>query len=312
MPNYIEKLGPQLPSESGLQKRLRFHQSWYRSEVLGIADFGSTPPPTSRPMGSILPERLAGQGENFTSQEAQDLYAKRRNEGWGVDPVRCTRYLTSSQALTLNFLGPLFSDYPWLIRTLNSILQRSDIQTIEFAAVEHAPAQRSAHLGDMTRIDGFLIFQSQHGYESLALEFKYADRFNSRILQIADNPKYLDLESRTNIWGDFKSAAKVPNINQLIRCHSLGASILLQKTGASRTTLITIHHDRDTKATQIIADYRAHVTDPMTARGLSLSELCIHMSNTADENKKSIVPNLTARYAVETGSQKWWDEVTNN
>src|SRR5687768_10941951 len=89
----LERIGPQLKGETGLAQRLRFHQSWYRLEVLGQDSFGSTPPPRSRALGSILTSDAAALGMNFSSAAAAELYSRRRAEGWGLDPIRCTRYL---------------------------------------------------------------------------------------------------------------------------------------------------------------------------------------------------------------------------
>ena len=265
----LDRFGPQLPGETGLAKRLRFHQSWYRSEVLGISGFGSTPAPASRPLGSILPIASAGDGRNFTTRTAEHLYEQRRTQGWGVDPVRCTRYLTSSQALTLNVLAPLFAEPQWLVNVLSSALDRSDILDVDYAAVEHAPSQRSRFLGDMTRMDGFLILRCRTGYEAVVLEFKYADRFNSRDVRIADRPTYQALAAKTAIWTDFDDVAADRSFNQLVRCHALGAAMLEHSTGSLRTTLVAVHHERDVRAAQLVAGYHAKLADPTTAAGLT-------------------------------------------
>uniref|UniRef100_UPI003F4958B1 PGN_0703 family putative restriction endonuclease n=1 Tax=Pseudarthrobacter oxydans TaxID=1671 RepID=UPI003F4958B1 len=308
----LERLGPQLPGETGLAKRLRFHQSWYRSEVLGVSGFGSTPAPAARPLGSILPIALAASGRNFTTRTAEHLYEQRRAQGWGVDPVRCTRYLTSSQTLTLNVLAPLFAEPQWLVKVLSSALDRSDILAIDYAAVEHAPSQRSQFLGDMTRMDGFIILRCRTRYEAVVLEFKYADRFNSRNVQIVDRTTYQDLAARTAIWADFRDVAKDRSFNQLVRCHALGAATLEHSTGSMRTTLLVIHHEMDARAAHIVAGYQAKVADPTTAAGLTLAQLCDHMANTATAEQREIVATLRSRYANETGSDEWWELLTDS
>lgn len=303
----IDRLGPQLPGETGLARRLRFHQSWYRSEVLGISAFGSTPAPASRPLGSILPIALAANGHNFTTRTAEHLYEQRRPQGWGIDPVRCTRYLTSSQALTLNFLAPLFAEPRWLVSALSSVLGRSDILDLDYAAVEHAPTQRSQFLGDMTRMDGFIILRCKTGYEAVVLEFKYADRFNSRDVRIVDRSTYRALAAKAAIWTDFDDVAAGRRFNQLVRCHALGASMLERETGSLRTTLVAIHHEKDVRAAQLVSGYRAQVCDPAAAAGLTLTKLCDHMAETADRRQLKIVETLRARYANEVGSEDWWE-----
>lgn len=302
------RFGPQLPGETGLAKRLRFHQSWYRSDVLGIADFGVTPKPTSRHLGSILPAAAAALGKNFTSDAAERLYLARRSQGWGVDPVRCTQYMTSSQALTLNFLGPLFASPTWLLDTISSVLARSDLEQVEFAAVEHAPVRRSNFLGDMTRMDAFITVRTASGHEAIVMEFKYADRFNSRNVQIVDQPAYRRLATDSAVWKDFDVVARDRNYNQLTRCHALGTSILHHDTGALRTTLMAVHHEKDVRAGQLIAGYASNLTEAATAVGLTLTELCNHMATTANREQRELVSMLRNRYATETGSEPWWNE----
>ncbi|NMR32385.1 hypothetical protein HGO92_22310 [Arthrobacter sp. SF27] len=253
-----------------------------------------------------MPTALTAEGYNFTTPLAKRLYEERRTQGWGVDPVRCTRYLTSSQALTLNFLAPLFAEPGWLVRALSFALDRSDILDVEYAAVEYAPTQRSQFLGDMTRLDGFIILRCSIGYEAVVLEFKYADRFNSRDIRIVDQPTYRALAAKTAIWTDFDGVAVDRGFNQLVRCHALGASMLERATGSSRTTLVVIHHEKDTRADQLLASYRAQVRDPATAASFTLSKLCDHMAATADRQQQRTVETLRARYANEVGSQDWW------
>lgn len=221
--------------------------------------------------------------------------------------MRCTQYLTSSQALTLNFLGPLYAARGWLLRTLSSLLGRSDVLDVEFAGVEHAPIRRSQFLGDMTRVDAFIIIRCSHGYEAIVLEFKYADRFNSRDVQIFDQPKYRALATETAMWKNFEEVAVQRKFNQLVRCHALGAAMLQHETPGGRlTTLLAVHHEKDARASQLLADYRSHMSEPARAGSLTLADLCDHMAKTANVQQLEAVEALRTRYANETASEHWW------
>ncbi|WP_420852702.1 hypothetical protein [Saccharomonospora piscinae] len=46
----------------------------------------------------MLTDADASLGSNFASNAARRLYERRRTEGWGVEPIRCTNHLTFSQA----------------------------------------------------------------------------------------------------------------------------------------------------------------------------------------------------------------------
>jgi hypothetical protein len=158
----------------------------------------------------------------------------------------------------------------------------------------------------MTRVDGFIIIRCSHGYEALVLEFKYADRFNSREVQIFDQPKYRDLAAETAMWKHFEEVAVQRKFNQLVRCHALGQAMLQRATRGKTTTLLVIHHPKDARAGQLLFDYRSHLSEPARARSLTLAELCDHMARSADTKQLENVEALRTRYVNETASEYWW------
>ena len=306
----LERIGPQLKGESGLAQRLRFHQSWYRSEVLGQEEFGSTPPPRSRPLGSILTVDAAGLGMNFTSATAHELYKSRRAEGWGLDPTRCTRYLVSSQAFMLNVMAPLVQDFGWLTRTLGRLTERpAHFLGVDSVKIEFAPAKRSEFLGDMTRVDAFIVVRTRSGAEGIVLEFKYADRFNSRTLPLPSNPAYSALGGATGLWKNGSAALADPAVNQLLRCHALGAAVMAKHHGSMRTSLLAIHHDADSTAVLNVEKYRRHVARPERVRGVTVSRFLAEMTSEATSGKGAAdVNRLQVRYADLCLSASSWQQ----
>lgn len=306
----LERIGPQLKGESGLAQRLRFHQSWYRSEVLGQEEFGSTPPPRSRPLGSILTVYAAGLGMNFTSSTAHELYESRRAEGWGLDPTRCTRYLVSSQAFMLNVMAPLIQDFAWLTRTLDRLTDKpAHFLGVESVQIEFAPAKRSEFLGDMTRVDAFIVAKTPRGAEGIVLEFKYADRFNSRTLPLSSNPAYSALGGATGLWKSGNAALADPAVNQLLRCHALGAAVMAKHHGSMRTSLLAVHHDADLTAVSNVEKYRQHVAQPERVKGLTISSFLTAMTSEASSEKEAAdVTRLQVRYADLSLSASPWQQ----
>ncbi|WP_442544985.1 PGN_0703 family putative restriction endonuclease [Arthrobacter sp. KN11-1C] len=304
----LQRIGPQLKGESGLAQRLRFHQSWYRLEILGQDAFGETPRPRERPLGSILTVDAGARGMNFTSSAAQKLYASRRLDGWGLDPIRCTRYLVSSQALMLNVMGPLVQDFAWLTRTLGRVTGRSkDFLGVNAVKIEFAPAKRSEFLGDMTRVDAFIVAETRSGAEGIVLEFKYADRFNSRRLVLSGNPAYESLDEATGLWKKCAAALADSAVNQLVRCHALGAAVMFNLHASMRTTLLAIHHDYDSAAMMNVEKYRSHVSEPERVRGLTISGFLAAMAAEASsEVEVAEVDRLRIRYVDLAGSARSW------
>lgn len=306
----LERIGPQLKGESGLAQRLRFHQSWYRSEVLGQEEYGSTPPPRSRPLGSILTVEAAGLGMNFTSSTAHELYKSRRAEGWGLDPTRCTRYLVSSQAFMLNVMAPLVQDLAWLTRTLGRLTERpAHFLSVDSVKIEFAPAKRSEFLGDMTRVDAFIVAKTPSGAEGIVLEFKYADRFNSRTLPLSSNPAYTALGGATGLWKSSNAALADPAVNQLLRCHALGAAVMAKHRSSNRTSLLAVHHDADSTAVLNVEKYRRHVAEPERVMGLTVSSFLAAMTSEASSEKEAEdVNRLQVRYADLGHSASFWQQ----
>jgi hypothetical protein len=251
-------------SESKHARRARFHQAWYRSEVLGISDWGSTP--SGRPLGSILPPHAANAGKNFTSASSLGLFNERRRQGWGVDPVRMTNNMISSQTLLVNLLGPLIDDRPWFARVLACVLRRSDITEVLEAQIEFAPASRNKYLGDMTRVDAFVLIRGALGIESVVMELKYADRFSTRRLRIADNDRYAHLADTAGLWLAPERAFRDHTTSQLLRSHALGARTLQVDYGSALPcTLLLVNHPLDFDAGLVMDQYRAQLAEPKMA-----------------------------------------------
>lgn len=304
----LANIGPQRRGESLLARRVRFHQSWYRVAILGLPQFGRTAGSGSQPLGSVLIDSDALNGCNFTCLAAQKLYLRRRSEGWGVDPIRCTKYLTSSQALTLNLLGPLCESSAWFARVLAYVLGRPDILAVEQIWVEFAPRRRSQYLNDMTRVDALVMMQTSRGGELLAVEIKYADRFNSRCVDI-DTPPYHDLAQSLNLWTDADRTLLSPDINQLVRCHALTAAVSRDIFASSTPVpgVLILHHEAD-KASRAVSDsYRSHLNEPSLLRNATLTEFIAALGDTAKSAaQREKARTLQLRYITESESEAAW------
>lgn len=303
----FEVIGPQRADEPVLSRRVRFHQSWYRAAVLGLAGYGVTPGKNPRPLGSILTDADASEGRNFTSEASESLYKRRRGAGWGVDPVRCTKYLTSSQALTLNILGPMQESSWWAARTLGLLLNRQDFERVTDVWVEFAPRYRSEYLNDMTRIDALIRVRTSLGDELIAIETKYADRFNSRRVNI-DRPPCRELASKVGLWRDPDSALMTPRLNQLVRCHALATAVAKDVVGRPTVpTLVVLHHRDDAAPPVLVDEYADHLSVPALVTAHTLDEF-VNAANAASSSRvqRHAARALELRYVAETESEEAW------
>lgn len=303
----LNVIGPQRTSEPLLSRRVRFHQSWYRAAVLGLPDYGLTSGTAPRPLGSILTDADALAGHNFTSAASERLYKRRRAAGWGVDPVRCTKYLTSSQALTLNLLGPLEESPRWAARTLGVLLGRPDYQRVDRVWVEFAPQRRSDYLNDMTRVDALVELRTTSGAELLAIETKYADRFNSRRVNIDKQP-YRDLAARVGLWADPDASLGSTQLNQLVRCHALAAAVAKDLIGRATVPGLLVLHHRDDAASRILTNaYSEHVAKPTRVHAHTLDQFVDALRHSAASRRQQKTARaLELRYIDEGESDAAW------
>ncbi|UIN31306.1 PGN_0703 family putative restriction endonuclease [Microbacterium binotii] len=295
-------------SEPKHARRARFHQSWYRAVRLGVPGWGKTP--MGRPLGSILPVAAAAAGRNFTSPEAEAMFVKRRTLGWGVDPVRMTSHMTSSQALLMNLFGPLADDPDWLLEVLCIVLARPDLTEVLDVAVEFAPPKRNHYLGDMTRVDAFVKLAVEGGIEGLVLELKYADRFSSRRLPLSESPRYRDLAESTGLWRSSGLTFSDGPVNQLVRCHALGARTLQVDLGATvPVTLMLVHHPLDLSAGPVLDEYRRQLANPKLATRVDLERfLETALASAPGVKQAQGIRTLQLRYISHEESEALWHE----
>lgn len=305
----LKIIGEQRPQEPAFARRRRFHQSWYRAAILELPDYGSTEARPPRPCGSILTDNDAKMGNNFTSDAAKTIYLQRRTEGWGLEPIRCTKYLTSSQALSLNLFGPLIEDKRWAARSLSLALGRTDINVVRHIWIEYAPARRSKFLNDMTRLDAVVLLETNSGEELLAIEVKYTDRFSSRRVSI-DRAPYRQLANDTELWQNPDEVFASQPVNQLVRCHGLAAALSIEWLGQTRQpTFLVLHHREDNKSRLTVDRYKSHLTKADLCQEASLDDFVMALAAASEtEEQRSLVSAIHCRYLAEEQSEAAWQD----
>lgn len=299
-------LGPQLDTEPYLARRLRAHQSWFRTSVLRISEHGTGRAPYRRPLGSILPESASAAGRNFTSAAAEELFLRRHAEGWGLDPIRCRAFMTSSQALALNLFGPLFAEQEWLLATLRTTLSRDDLTAIETCELEYAARFKSDALGDSTRVDAMITLSTATGRLYLAVEVKYGDRFNSRKVAIERNLRYLKLG---DLWHDPTATLPDRRLNQLTRCHALAEWSARNTERPAESALLLLHFPGDAEAIELAQRYTSVLRSPQQFTAVPIDVFLSQMeSSTATEHNQATLTTNRARYVDLGGSETVWNE----
>lgn len=303
----LQRIGPQRPGETGFAARARFHQSWFRYRVLGLPRFGVTSHHSgSRALGCLLTPEDAAEGHNFLSNEAKELYSERRKQGWGIDPIRTTSNMTSSQALTLNILGPLKADTRWATTVLSALLHEN-LTTVDQLNVEYGPPNKMKLTGDRTIVDGWISAKAEAATVSAVIEVKYIDRFNSRNIDVATRKQYRRLAETTGMWDLDSNLAKDRAINQLLRCHGTGVAISQASHHTSLPKILIFHHPEDARASKIIHLYKQFLRDPDMCIPVPLDTLFRLMRCTAlEEAQRKLASSLISRYLKYSLSEDAW------
>ena len=259
----ITDIGPLPRSDSKFMRRIRIHQAWYRSSVLGMSSYGRLAG-SNRPCGSVLSADAAERYMNFHSAEAIRRYELRRQQGWGVDPVRCKQYLTSSQTLTFNMLAPALV-HPTTCATLfNKLLGRSDLVNLESSNFEFCSVGTPYSIGDRTLVDLLMRFKTQDGsLQVVAVETKLADRFSTRRTAGMSGVGYRDLASTRNVWISLSDALADNRTRQLTRCHAIAEAVQHHDdhTSSRPALLLVLTHSQDHAANVSIAGYRRSLVE---------------------------------------------------
>lgn len=266
--------------------------------MLDLPTWGSTPAPKPRAIGSILPNAAAADGLNFESSAALEAYRIRRSRGWGVDPNRCERYMTSSQALTLNLLGPLAQDRVWLQAVLRSTVGTAPAKHGRFE-IEFAPQHRHGRQLDRTIADAFVELEDG---SALVIETKLADRFSTRNLLIATNPYYRHVNAQLELWDERATRFGDPRLDQLARVHAL-ASVASDQAAQ----LLLVHHPADTVTPTIAREYQDTLVQGSQVVVVDLGRVIDHMLETATTDRsRSVAQRLYTRYIAHELSDELW------
>jgi hypothetical protein len=304
------ELGPLPASDAKFMRRVRVHQAWYRANVLGLARFGRLAG-SRRLCGSVLADKDALRNLNFLGAAALESYQARRASGWGVDPVRCTKYLTSSQTLTFNMLAEVVRHQREVARLFGGLLGLIDLAWLETADFEFSPAGTPYWLGDRTLIDLLLRFRTvDGGVQVVAVETKLADRFSTRRTAAMGGARYREVQKARSIWANLDASLAENRTRQLTRCHALAQSVQLLDSGRrdrSAVLLVLLHPEDETgiDTAELYADGLPHRMDAAFATWDAFLGAAARAGAMADDLQEG----LADRYVDMTASEEAWATV---
>ena len=176
-----DSFGLQYADRNPFARRVRFHQSWWRAERIGVKAGVNN---RGDAYGNFLTEADAVAGLNFLTSEIHRYATERIASGGGVEEFRCVRNLLSSQPMAFNLFGPLHDD-PGLAALLLDPLLPGGVQTAS-VDVEWAPP-RTLHLDDATSFDVVARYVRADGREAIAgIETKLTEPFSQKVYGLDD------------------------------------------------------------------------------------------------------------------------------
>jgi hypothetical protein len=258
-------LGPQYSGDDELTSRMRFHQSWWRAEMLGVP-FGTGPRVTSTErFGNMLDAESATNGLNFLTEQVADVARQRIALGGGVEPFRCTRNLLSSQPMCFNLFAPLLAMAPSLATACVAALLEDETDCIEVEAVhfEVAPTPQGDYLDDRTAFDAFIEYRrADETLGFIAIETKLTEPFSQKVVR---PEKYLNYSGLfPSVW-HADAPARLVDVRwfQLWRNHLLAKRLAARpEQGYTSSLVVVAHHPHDRSCSAAVEGYRSLVVEP--------------------------------------------------
>lgn len=274
--------------------------------MLGLARYGSLAGSLD-PCGSVLSDEDAERWLNFLGPSAATTYATRRAAGWGVDPIRCTKYMTSSQTLTFNMLSEVVKRPEESARLFGAMLGRVDLALLESADFEFSGVDTPYWLGDRTFIDLLLRFRCVDGsLQVVAVETKLADRFSTRRTAGMGGLRYQQLAECHPIWRDLHASLDNNVTRQMTRCHALAQSVQIVDGGRAGdgAVLIVLLHPSDQSGLDHAQAYVAGLTSGEGT--FSTWDYFLHASGSAGAIDSELIQDLELRYVDMSLSDSAW------
>lgn len=252
-PDFREFIGP-LPAEPKDKSRLRFHQGWWRSVVLG-EPAGPHPLRAGETVCSMLADGERS-GKNLIDAGARQaaratLAARSTASGGLIDQRRLYNNLLSSQPLVFNFFGRLQQDL-----TLASALVHALIPEVDKVTGVHFEFAPEGWI-DNSAFDVALTVEAQGRRGLLGLECKFTEPFSPTEY---DNERYRAVAEASGAFPAPYASYTSARFNQLFRNQLIAEHLVLDGACDFRMTGLFCHH-ADTRAIDTGRAFQAQLRD---------------------------------------------------
>jgi len=244
----LRELIGNLPKESGFKKKMRFHQSWWRTFVLGEKQ--GQWPKSKDPQKRIGSTIMAGKdsGKNFLTDNSFEtvritLEERKEFQAGIMEEDRLYNNLLSSQPLCFNFFGELKLDLDFALRVIKCFFP--DITRVNQVWFEFAP--RANHTSDNSAFDIALEVERKDQTGLIGLECKFTDKFSP---DETDKAEYKNIFDKSGVFKNKYKTYIVSRFNQLFR-NQLMAEAMVQEGDYDFVYTGLVCHDGDNNGNKI-------------------------------------------------------------
>ena len=265
-----ERFG-EIPNESGLTKKMRLHQGWWRTNVLSEEPGNHPIIPSQNICNTISKGDI--NGKNFLTPNSikavTETLSNRTKENSGIiEPERLYNNLLSSQPLSFNFFGELYADNNFglsVLKTFYPDLTKLNNVYFEFAPKENYTNDNSAfdlafdvEIGNRKGLIGFECkYTDSFSFKPSKSEINYGD-IGSKNHDIYNEIYYRSKEKFNKLYYDF---VRNKNINQLFRNQLISETLLQNgKYDFVFTGLFCYQEDESAKKTG--EEFKLMLTEP--------------------------------------------------
>jgi hypothetical protein len=268
------EIGPQHKGDVPFTARMRFHQSWYRANILSLP-FGVGPTKNSKnKYGNMLTENDGNLGMNFLDQDIFQIAKERISERTGaVGEYRLLRNMLSSMPMCFNLFGPLKKDYE-LATKLISVMLPGEVKQVTNILFEFTPTPRKEYLNDRSAFDIFIEFITPEGATAfIGIEVKLTEPFSPKV---HTNPRYDYWTAMENSpWKkEYHPELLKKDVNQLWRNHLLVQSLLnVKKNRYAKGFFMVIYHQEDLECKRSLDQYFTYLKKSHNVFEFSLDKI---------------------------------------
>lgn len=217
----IERFGP-VPNESGFKSRMRLHQGWWRTNVLG-EEPGLHPKIETEKICNTISDGN-NSNKNFLTQNCSlsvhKTLSQRKENGFGLMAQdRLFNNLLSSQPLCFNFFGELHADNDFGLSVLKCFYPR--LTKLRRVIFEYAPAEN--YTNDNSAFDVAFEVEENEKIGIIGWECKYTDSFSAKEY---DKPAYREVFSKSTSFIGSYEGLKKSKTNQLFRNQLIAESLV--------------------------------------------------------------------------------------